>query len=122
MEDPGPPRLPADPRAGLVGLQDGAGQQPVADQARLAREGLAAGFQQVGPAQLSVRCEARSTSSRRPREPPGLIAARLSIVSIISTTDITTMVLIAPARQNAGSSKKRMAVASVPRFAGSLDQ
>jgi hypothetical protein len=32
------------------------------------------------------------------------------------------MVLIAPARQNAGSSKKRMAVASVPRFAGSLDQ
>jgi hypothetical protein len=29
----------ADPRARLVGLQDGSGQQPVSDQARLAREG-----------------------------------------------------------------------------------
>ena len=38
-------------------------------------------------------------------EPPGLIAERLSIVSMISTIDITAMVLIAPARQNAGSSK-----------------
>src|ERR1700755_994764 len=47
MENPGPPRLLADPRARLVGLQDGAGQQPVADQARLAREGAAAGFQHV---------------------------------------------------------------------------
>src|SRR6516164_2426419 len=38
-------------------------------------------------------------------EPPGLIAARLSIVSMISTIDITAIVLIAPARQNAGSLK-----------------
>src|SRR6516225_740870 len=38
-------------------------------------------------------------------EPPGLIAARLSIVSMINTIDITVIVLIAPARQNAGSSK-----------------
>ena len=53
MENPGPPRLLADPRARLVGLQDGAGQQPVADQARLAREGAAAGFQHVGESALA---------------------------------------------------------------------
>src|SRR6516225_2073332 len=38
-------------------------------------------------------------------EPPALIAARLSIVSMISTIDITVIVLTAPARQNAGSLK-----------------
>ena len=53
MKDPGPPRPLADPRAGLVGLQDGAGQQPVADQARLTREGAAAGFQHVGEGTLA---------------------------------------------------------------------
>src|ERR1700686_1352233 len=53
VKDPGPPRLVADPRAGLVGLQDGAGQQPVADQAPLAREGAAAGFQHVGEGPLA---------------------------------------------------------------------
>src|SRR5882672_292779 len=42
VKDPGPPRLLADPRARLVGLQGSAGQQSVADQARLAREGAAA--------------------------------------------------------------------------------
>jgi hypothetical protein len=33
------------------------------------------------------------------------MTARLSIVSMMSTTDMTTTVLIAPARQNAGSLK-----------------
>src|SRR5216683_580030 len=42
VKDPGPPRLLAEPRAGLVRLQDGAGQQPLADQAGLAREDAAA--------------------------------------------------------------------------------
>src|SRR6516164_1132801 len=49
-------------------------------------------------------------------EPPGLIAARVSIVSMISTIDITAIVLIAPARQNAGSSKT-ISFSSRPRVA-----
>src|SRR5215469_7314544 len=49
-------------------------------------------------------------------EPPGLIAARLSIVSMISTIDITAIVLIAPARQNAGSSRT-IYLSSLPRVA-----
>src|SRR5258708_2994105 len=36
--------------------------------------------------------------------PPGVIAVRLSNVSMINTIDMTRTVLIAPARQNAGSS------------------
>ena len=38
MEDPGPPSSFADPHAGLVRLQDGAGEQAGTDQARSARE------------------------------------------------------------------------------------
>src|SRR5512147_313943 len=48
MEYPGPPGLLADPGAGLVGLQDGARQEPVADQARLMGKTIAAGLQHVG--------------------------------------------------------------------------
>jgi len=42
VEHPGPPGLLANPYAGLVGLQDGAGEQPGADQAGLPGEGIAA--------------------------------------------------------------------------------
>jgi hypothetical protein len=42
MEHPGSPLLLADPHAGLVGRQDGAGEQAGADQARLPGEGLPA--------------------------------------------------------------------------------
>src|SRR5215469_8528855 len=49
-------------------------------------------------------------------EPPGLIAARLSIVNMISTIDIAVIVLIAPARQNAGSSRT-IYLSSRPRVA-----
>jgi hypothetical protein len=39
VEDPGPPSLLADPYAGLVRLEDRAGEQALADEARLPREG-----------------------------------------------------------------------------------
>ena len=53
VEDPGPEGPAADPHAGLVGLQDGAGQQAVADRARLPLERRGAGLQHVGQRALA---------------------------------------------------------------------
>src|SRR5260370_20937352 len=47
MEHPGPPGLLSDPRAGFVRSEDGAGEQPDADQARLPGERLPAVVEHV---------------------------------------------------------------------------
>ena len=47
MEHPGPPGPLADPHAGLVRLQNGAGEQAGADQARLPGKGRPAGFEDI---------------------------------------------------------------------------
>src|SRR5258705_10465943 len=68
MEYPCPPSPLADPHGGLVRLQDGAGEQAGADQARSLREGLFAvrehvagrAFADFGAGQIENRRESRS--------------------------------------------------------------
>ena len=69
MEDPDPPGLLADPHSGLVRRQDGAGEQPGADQARLPGEGFPAVIEYVDQGALAdVEAEEVAEQVRQPFE------------------------------------------------------
>src|SRR5260370_33865013 len=68
MEHPGPPGLLSDPRAGFVRSEDGAGEQPDADQARLPGERLPAVVEHVAqPTFADVEADEVGEQARQPR-------------------------------------------------------
>src|SRR5258708_1118522 len=69
MEHPGPPGLLSDPRAGFVRSEDGAGEQPDADQARLPGERLPAVVEHVDQRTFAdVEADEVGEQARQPLE------------------------------------------------------
>src|SRR5260370_24453623 len=69
MEPPGPPGLLSDPRAGLGRSEDGGGEQPDADQARLAGERLPAVVEHVDQRTFAdVEADEVGEQARQPLE------------------------------------------------------